>query len=296
MKPDTEANAMQRAPLFLLSALALLAGCGPGPRAASPADTAHVAAMAREHAGHTPAPNASAAEPRQEVTAAEVTYGTLDGRPLRGYLARPASAEGPLPAVLVIHEWWGLNDNVRMMARRLAGEGYAALAVDLYGGRVAEDPQRARELMMGVMENREAGVRNLREAAEFLEERGAPRLGVIGWCFGGGWSLQSALFMPEEVDAAVMYYGQPVTARAELARLEAPLLGLFGEADRGIPVAQVREMESVLKELGKEAEIHVYPGAGHAFANPSGQAYRPESARDAWERTVAFLGRHLKAE
>ena len=287
---------MQRAPLFLLSALALLAGCGSGPRAASPADSAHVAAMSREHAGQTPAPNASAAAPRQEVTAEEVTYGTLDGKPLRGYLARPADAEGPLPAVLVIHEWWGLNDNVRMMARRLAGEGYAALAVDMYGGEVAADPQKARELMMGVMENREAGVRNLREAARFLEQRGAPRLGVVGWCFGGGWSLQSALLMPEQVDAAVVYYGQPVTSRAELARLEAPLLGLFGEEDQGIPVAQVREMESTLEALGKEAEIHVYPGAGHAFANPSGQAYRPDAAQDAWARTVAFLNRHLKAE
>lgn len=281
---------MRRALLLLLST-ALLAGCGAGRR-----DAAHVDAMAREHAGHTPAANASALEPRQDVVSREVVYGTLDGKPLRGYLSRPLDARGPLPAVLVIHEWWGLNDNVRMMTRRLAGEGYLALAVDMYGGETAATPEEARALMMAVMEDREAGARNLREGAEFLRRQGATRVGTLGWCFGGGWSLQAALRMPEQVDAAVVYYGQPVTEREELARLDAPLLGLFGAEDRGIPPARVREMEAVLEELGKDVEIRVYEGAKHAFANPSGEAYDPEAARDAWERTVAFLDRHLKDE
>ncbi|MBV9773623.1 MAG: dienelactone hydrolase family protein [Gemmatimonadetes bacterium] len=285
---------MRRRIASLLLAALPLAGCGAGQRSASAADTAHVDAMAREHAGHTPAANASAMEPRQPVTAREVVYGTVDGKDLRGYLARPTAARGNLPAVVVIHEWWGLNDNVRMMARRLAGEGYSALAVDLYGGQVGTTPQQAQALMMGVMRDRPAGIRNLQAATAYLAGHGATRIGTLGWCFGGGWSLQTALNVPERVDAAVVYYGQPVTDRAQLARLDAPLLGFFGGADQGIPVDTARVMESRLRELGKDVEIHVYPGAKHAFANPSGEAYDAQAAGDAWQRTVAFFARHLR--
>jgi len=284
------------AALLALPVLALLAACAPGSHAALDADSAHVAAMAREHAGHTPVANASVAEPRREVSAEPVVYGTVDGKPLRGYLARPSGARGDLPAIVVVHEWWGLNDNIRMMARRLAGEGYAVLAVDLYGGEVASTPEQARELVTASLQDRAAGVRNLQAAVEFVRGRGARRVGVLGWCFGGGWSLQAALSMPEAVNAAVVYYGQPVTDRTELARLQAPLLGLFGERDRGIPVAQVRQMEAALGELGKAAEIVVYPGADHAFANPSGQAYDARAAQDAWRRTTAFFAEHLGSE
>ncbi len=275
----------------------LLAGCArqstPG---ATPADAAHTEAMAREHAGDAPVANASAMEPAQQVSTQEVVYGTVNGQPLRGYLARPASAPaGTLPAVIVIHEWWGLNDNIRMMARRLAGEGYTALAVDMYGGEVATDPQQARALMTSVMNNREAGVENLEAAAGYLQrEWSAERIGTIGWCFGGGWSLNAGLAMPGAVDAVVMYYGQPVTEPERLRQLDAPLLGLFGAEDQGIPPAQVREMEAALQRLGKDATIRFYEGAGHAFANPSGNAFQPEAAADAWQRTVAFLNEHLK--
>ncbi|MCA9681394.1 MAG: dienelactone hydrolase family protein, partial [Myxococcales bacterium] len=135
---------------------------------------------------------------------------------------------------------------------------------------------------------------NLRQAIGWLRGRGATRIGVIGWCFGGGWSLAAALANPQEVDAAVIYYGHLVTDREELSRLRAPVLGIFGELDNGIPVATVREFESVLAELGKEASIHVYPGADHAFANPSSANYDQASAGDAWEHVRAFLARELK--
>lgn len=261
----------------------------------STSDRAHLDAMSREHARDTPTANASAMEPRVAVTAEEVTYGELDGRPLRGYLARPAVSTETPNAILVIHEWWGLNDNVRMMTRRLAGEGYQALAVDLYGGRSASTPDEARALMGEVMAHRDAGVANLRAGAAYLHtQRRAGRMGVVGWCFGGGWSLQAALNLPESVDAAVMYYGHPVIDRAQLDRLDAPLLGLFGEADTGIPLATVREMESTLRELHKDVTIQVYPGARHAFANPSGQSYQPEAAADAWRRTTEFFARTLR--
>lgn len=284
-----------RREVVMLSTILYAAGCAGGRNGAAPADTAHVAAMAHEHAGEAPTANASQAEPRQEVTAQEVVYGTAGGRELRGYMAFPASAgaDARLPGVVMIHEWWGLNDNIRMMARRLAGEGYRVLAVDMYG-RVATTPDQARSYMMAVMQDRPAGMQNLRAATEFLGTRmHAPKIGVIGWCFGGGWSLQAALQLPERIDAAAVYYGQPVTDRAQLARLDAPLEGFFGLRDQGIPADSVRKMESELKSLGKTVDFHFYD-ASHAFANPSGPAYNAEAAADAWTRTLALFERALK--
>lgn len=287
----------RRRPAALLAAVAIAAACARRPPPVGAADRAHLDAMAREHAGEAPTANGSAQTPRQEVSAEEVVYGAVGGRPARGYLARPARAVAGerLPGVVVIHEWWGLNDNVRMMTRRLAGEGYLALAVDLYGGRVATTPEEARAAMGEVMARPDAGAEHLRAGADFLRDgRGAPRLGIVGWCFGGGWALEGALRMPGRVDAAVMYYGRVVADRERLARLDAPLLGLFGGADRGIPLEGVRQMEAALRELGKPATVHVYEGAGHAFANPSGPAYRADVAEDAWRRTTEFLARHLR--
>lgn len=286
--------------LFLFStvSLLLLAACAGGSsRGASPADSAHLDAMSREHANHTPAPNASVQEPRQPVTGEEVMYGTVAGKPARGYYARPTSTRPGerLPAILIVHEWWGLNDNVRMMARRWAGEGYQVLAVDMYGGRAATTPQEARQYMGEVMANRQTGVDHMMAAASYVKtQRSAARVGVLGWCFGGGWALQTALFEPENIDAAVMYYGQPVTDRALLARLDAPLLGLFGAEDKGIPADTVRAMEATLRGLGKDVTIQIYPGANHAFANPSGEAYNEAAATDAWRRATAFFARHLR--
>ncbi|MBV8200203.1 MAG: dienelactone hydrolase family protein, partial [Acidobacteria bacterium] len=247
---------------------------------------------------------AATAAPARPVNAEEVTYGEAGGRPLRGYLARPQETPGkaqggtmaagvPLPGLIVIHEWWGLNDNIKAMTRRLAGEGYTALAVDLYGGKTADSPDGAKQLMGGVMANPAPALAALRAAGDYLRQQGAPKVGVIGWCFGGGWSLQAALDNPQGIDAAVMYYGRPEEDRARLERLRAPLLGLFGAQDQGIPPAAVHKMEATLKELGRSVEIHVYDGAGHAFANPSGTNYRPQAAEDAWKRTVAFFKQHL---
>jgi carboxymethylenebutenolidase len=264
-----------------------------------------VAQMSAAHQHDRPAATpAATAAPAQPVDSEEVTYGELAGQPLRGYLAHPVTRPGkaaggtaaapvPLPGLIVIHEWWGLNDNIKAMTRRLAGEGYTALAVDLYGGKVAATPDAAKQLMGAVMANTAAAAAILRAADEYLKHQGAPKVGVIGWCFGGGWSLATALDIPEGIDAAVVYYGHPETDRARLERLRAPLLGLYGADDQSIPAASVRELEATLKQLGKNVEIHVYDGAGHAFANPSGTNYRPAAADDAWRRTVAFFKRHL---
>ena len=120
------------------------------------------------------------------------------------------------------------------------------------------------------------------------------RVGSVGWCFGGGWSLRTGLLLGDDLDAAVIYYGRPVTDPAELAPLTAPVLGIFGELDGGIPVESVREFEAAMKKAGKAASIHIYPDADHAFANPSGTRYNEEAADDAWQKTLAFFDEHLR--
>jgi carboxymethylenebutenolidase len=260
-------------------------------------EPSHTDRMAAEHAGDHPVAGAAAdveEPPASEVVTERVVYATVGGKEVTGYLARPAGSAGGHPGVIVIHEWWGLNDNVETMARMLAHEGYAALAVDLYGGEAAGDPEGARALMQKVMDDPAPAKDNLRQAHAYLTRKlGAPRTGVIGWCFGGGWSLQTALLLPE-LDAAVMYYGRVVTDQDELRALRAPLLGLFGAEDQGIPVDGVRAMEAALGELGKDVTIVVYPGAGHAFANPSGTRYQADAAKDAWAKTTAFFAEHLE--
>jgi carboxymethylenebutenolidase len=241
------------------------------------------------------ASEAVAYAPATAVETEEVTYATVNGTSVTGYLARPVDATEPLPALIVIHEWWGLNDNIRMMTERLAGEGYTALAVDLYNGEFAEDPQTARSLVDSVSQNPQLAEENLRQAYQYLDEQSATAIASLGWCFGGSWSLNTALLLPDQLDAAVIYYGgQLETDPARLSSLEMPILGIFGALDDNPSVETVREFEAVLKSLDKSVEIYIYPGADHAFANPSGMNYDPEAAEDAWERTTAFLEQHLK--
>ncbi len=250
--------------------------------------------MAKEHEGDVPVPSPAAeAEPAAEVETERVVYATVGGDEITGYLARPAAGEAA-PGVIVIQEWWGLNENIESMARQLAGEGYLALAVDLYGGEVATDRDGARTLMQAAMAAPEAAEENLRQAYAYLTELGATNVGSIGWCFGGGWSLRTALALPGELDAAVIYYGRVITDRQQLAALTAPVLGHFGSEDGGIPIDGVREFESLLGELGKDASIHVYEGADHAFANPSGTRYDAGAAEQAWQRTLDFFEQRLK--
>jgi carboxymethylenebutenolidase len=251
--------------------------------------------MAHQHEGDAPvATEAAAAAPAAEVETQTVTYATVNGQPVEGYLARPLGAEGPLPGVIVIHEWWGLNDNIRSMAEQLAGEGYRALAVDLYGRASASTPDEAQKLMRASLDKSAELTENLKQAYAYLSD-GGQKVGTIGWCFGGGWSLATALALPEDVDATVIYYGRLVTEKSELEKLRMPILGVFGSEDEGIPVESVKAFESALKELGKNASVHIYEGADHAFANPSGQNYQAEPAKDAWQKTLAFFAENLKS-
>lgn len=233
--------------------------------------------------------------PAVPVTSESVVYATIDGKPITGYLARPAEASKNLPAILVIHEWWGLNDNIKQMAQRLAGEGYTALAVDLYEGQVADNPEQARVLVEAARQNPDRVNQHMAQAYQYLEtEQQAPKVASLGWCFGGGVSLQTALLLPAQLDAAVIYYGRLETDPEALRPLEMPILGIFGSLDENPSVESVKQFEAALNSLEKPAEIHIYEGANHAFANPSGTRYNAEAAADAWEKTVAFLDRTLR--
>ena len=203
--------------------------------------------------------------------------------------------KGPFPALIVIHEWWGLNDWVKEQASQFADEGYVALAIDLYRGKVAKTPDEAHEIMRGVPEDR--AKRDLHAAFEFLASQPAvkkDRIGAIGWCMGGGYSLDVALQEPT-LAADVINYGHLATDPEALKKINAPILGLFGAQDRGISAADVRKFGETLDQMGKKIEIKIYDDAGHAFENPNNAAgYRKDDAADAWKRTVAFLAATLK--
>lgn len=258
----------------------------------------NVEAMSREHATDTtePSPAAEIAPARPVVSDPRMPYVEVGAQNIYGYFSAPSDVFEPLPALIVIHEWWGLNDNVRAMADRLAGEGYMVLAVDLYGGKTASTPDEARALMLEVVEDPDLAKENIRGAYRFLSIAGAPRIGSLGWCFGGGWSLNTAQLFPDELDASVIYYGRVTDDEDKLRPINAPILGLFAADDAGIKLESVEAFEAALQRLRKEHEIHIYPGVGHAFANPTGQNYNAEAATDAWAKTVEFLGRHLSAD
>ena len=203
--------------------------------------------------------------------------------------------KGPFPGIVVIQEYWGLNDWVKEQASKLADQGYAALAVDLYRGKVADTPDVAHELMRGLPEDRAA--RDLHAAVEYLKSSPnvkKDRIAAIGWCMGGGLALNLALSEPT-LTAVVINYGHLSTDPAAIQKIHAAILGNFGGQDRGIPPEDVKKFEETLKKEGKQADIKIYPDAGHAFQNPNNKSgYRAEDTADAWQRTVNFLATTLK--
>lgn len=212
---------------------------------------------------------------------------------VNGILYTP-TGNGPFPALIVIHEFWGLNDWVKEQAAKLADQGYVALAIDLYRGKVADNPDLAHELMRGVPTDR--ALRDLRAAYDFLASQPdvkKDRIGAIGWCMGGGYALDTALAEPH-LAVAVINYGHLATDTSELKKINAPILGLFGGQDRGITPEDVKKFQQAMEQLGKKIEVKIYPDAGHAFENPNNkQGYRPDDAADAWQRTVQFLSATL---
>ncbi len=213
---------------------------------------------------------------------------------VNGYLVLP-SGSGKHGAIIVIHEWWGLNDWVKEQTQKYAAQGYVAMAVDLYRGKSAETADDAHILMRGLPDDR--GLRDLEAAFAYLSARpevDAGKIGTIGWCMGGGWSIKLAVDQPK-LAAAVVNYGSLPTDPANIAKIKAPVLGNFGGDDQGIPPPAVKAFESALKANGKTADIKIYEGAGHAFENPNNkQGYRPEAANDASQRITLFFAKYLK--
>ncbi len=223
-----------------------------------------------------------------------VTFKSGDEKGM-GVLVTP-EGKGPFPAVIVIQEWWGLNDWVKQQARALAQQGYLALAPDLYRGKVTDKQEEAHQLMMGTPRDR--ALRDLQGAWAYLQSRPdvkKDRIGVIGWCMGGGYALQLATVEPG-LAATVAYYGTPPTDPSAVAAIKSPVLGNYGGEDKGPSPDQVKAFEEAMKKAGKKADIKIYPGAGHAFANVNNPwgGYRKEAAEDAWARTTRFLATYLK--
>jgi carboxymethylenebutenolidase len=224
-----------------------------------------------------------------------VTFPSSPGN-ASGYLALP-DGKGKHAAVIVIQEWWGMNDWVKEQADRFAKQGYVALAVDLYRGKVAGDQGEAHELMRGMPEDRANA--DVLAGFTYLAKRkdvDAKRIGVIGWCMGGGYSLNLATRQPK-LAACVINYGHLVTDPKTIARIHAPILGNFGGKDRGIPPADVKAFETALHKAGKKADIKIYDDAGHAFMNPNNkEGYVAADAQDAWKRIDAFFASKLRGK
>jgi carboxymethylenebutenolidase len=223
----------------------------------------------------------------------EVTYKS-GPETVKGLLYMPSDTTGRHPAVIVIHEWWGLNDWVKEQAADLAAHGYVALAVDLYRGQVASDPDTAHQLSRGLPQDR--GMRDLKAADDFLradKHVDTSRIGAIGWCMGGGYALNFAAADPN-LKAVVANYGPPPTDPAALAQIHAAILGNYGALDKGISPDSVESFAAELKKQGKRVDIKIYPDAGHAFENPNNKTgYKPADAADAHSRTLEFFAREL---
>jgi carboxymethylenebutenolidase len=218
---------------------------------------------------------------------------------ITGFLAVPEGS-GPFPALVVIQEWWGLNDWIKENAKRMAEKGYVALAPDLYRGKVTANPKVAKQLLGGLPKDR--ALRDLKGAIDFLSankhvQKG--KIGSIGWCMGGGFSLRLAVD-DDRVVSCVMCYGGVIDEANKLKSMQARILGIFGEEDKGIPAKSVRGFESALKEAGRAVErIHIFDGAGHGFMRPNNgknpnPAYREAQAREAWDEIDAFFVKTLK--
>lgn len=222
----------------------------------------------------------------------DVEYPDTDGETLTGYLARP-EGDGQYPALIVLQEWWGLNEHIKDVANRFAQQGFVVLAPDLYKGEVATEPDEARKLVMAL--DQPNAVLEIGQAIEFLlahEAVSSDTAGIVGYCMGGGLVLRTAI-SDAKVGAAVAYYGSPLSAD-EAAMAKAPVLGLFGAEDGGIPVDAVNAMGEALTAAGVTNEIHIYDGAGHAFFNDTREsAYNEAAATDAWTRTLAWFNEYL---
>jgi carboxymethylenebutenolidase len=242
----------------------------------------------------TPAPSNPALDPKRE-SGPLATFPSQNGE-ASGYLSVP-STKGRKPAVIVIQEWWGVDDWIREQTDRYAQQGYVALAVDLYRGKSTKDPAEAHELMRGMPEDR--AIADLKAAFNYLAARDdvdPNAIGAVGWCMGGGYALALATQEPR-LAATVINYGRLVTDFDTIAKIQSRVLGNFGAEDRGIPTDDVKAFGATLTKAGKLGDIKIYEGAGHAFMNPNNkEGYDAAAAQDAQARIDGFLDRTLRAK
>jgi carboxymethylenebutenolidase len=257
--------------LFLSLSLILLAGCTQAPKNLS----------------QSPSP--------QETALRGQTVSYYESRPeIKGYLSIPDYA-GSFPAVILIHQWWGLSDDIRHKADDLASQGYVALAVDLYNGVYAQTTDEAIKLSTSVRENPGEALNNLRAAMDYvknLDMVNDDELASVGWCFGGDWSYAMAK-NNLGTKVSIIYYGH-FNAEDDLSHMNTLILGHFGAKDTSIPVDDVKNFQTALEQKDKRNQIYIYDDAGHAFANTDSQAYVEDAANLAWDRSLEFLNKYLK--
>jgi carboxymethylenebutenolidase len=210
-----------------------------------------------------------------------------------GYLSIPQAGKGP--GVVVIQEWWGLVDHIKDVCDRFAAEGFVALAPDLFHGKTTKSPDEAGKLMMAL--RIDEAEKDLRAAADYLSSHDATtseKMGVVGFCMGGALSLYTATKNPK-IGACVVFYGGHPNVKPDLPNLHAPVLGLYAGRDGFVTPESARELESKVKDLGKQIEVKIYPDTDHAFFNDTRpEVYNAEAAADAWQRTIGFLRQHLQ--
>ena len=215
-----------------------------------------------------------------------------NGSEAEGYLASPASGSGP--GVIVIQEWWGLNDNIKDIAERFAKEGFVALAPDLYHGKVAAEPDEAGKLMMAM--NIGQAAKDMSGAVDYLAGLDAAtgaKIGSVGFCMGGGLALYLASLKPQ-IGACVIYYGVLPGAQPDLSKVQAAVLGHYAENDTFASPESARSLEKQLKDAGRDVEFHIYPGTEHGFFNDTrAEVHKPDASQQSWERTLAFYRKHL---
>ena len=218
-----------------------------------------------------------------------------------GYLVYPNvihSADKKTPAIIMIHENRGLNSYIKDMANTLANQGYVVLAVDLFKGQVATTNDQARILSSSVRNNPSEAIANLQSAVKYVSSLpfvDPSKIASIGWCFGGGQSLQLALNSQNHpLVATILYYGTPlVTDTQQLSKIKWPVLGIFGDRDQANPLPLIDKFKAALNADKISNEILIYKGLGHAFANPSNQNFAPKETADAWQKTLTFLKKYV---
>lgn len=282
--------------LAVLCAVCALSACGQNQEdvaVTAPAVADEVATPSAIGNGDTTEPGSSI----RAVVAETLAYAEVDENLVKGYFVFPQDMLDSLPAIILIHEWWGLDDRARELAERIAGQGFVVLAIDLFDGQTAVTPDDARLLMLKVVEEPKFAVENIRQAYDWvLATTGAIEVGVVGYGFGGGWSLNAAIELPDKLDAAVMFYGQVSDNEEMLSRITAPLLAIFGADDNVIPAESIVRFETALQNTGTEYEIESYPEAKGGFSSAGNHNYNNKLALQSWDRMLEFLHRHLNSD